>query len=424
MAAPKRRLPAPLYDIGKKIRTRGMDPQEIAWEDYLIPGLDQEVLRNKVGTKNEPYGCTDRDTLIAREERFTAFRMIEQRRKPIQGDFDFAHMRAIHRDLFQDVYEWAGEPRNVDMVKEGHEYLSHGHVATMWNALDEALARNDYFRGISDQAEFVDKFAAQWGMVNATHAFREGNTRSQVMFFAGLAEQAGWRLDVTRLDPDHPESIRDEFIEARFFHQDNGFDSSRLATVLTKAISPVELQLEREMQRAATPSADHERWAPRPPGQPDLMRRTITRQTLVAESDEYSQPDKMRTSHRRIATEEPALPIDPSRNSRPIPQMPTGDAEETRTLVDGRPRSGMSTQRGADEPSVIDQFTDEDGYEDTRSIELLADLEADMAEESARITREAAQEERYRRFPELRPVPMPHKPGSGRHRAADTAPEL
>src|SRR5690606_36987954 len=35
----------------------------------------------------------------------------------IAQTYDAAHVRAIHRHLFQDVYEWAGQYRTVNMAK-------------------------------------------------------------------------------------------------------------------------------------------------------------------------------------------------------------------------------------------------------------------------------------------------------------------
>jgi hypothetical protein len=67
---PKRKLPAPLYGVQKKIRDRNKTPEEIAWDSYLIPGMAWDTLRNKVGLKHEPYGCTDQDLLTQREEAF------------------------------------------------------------------------------------------------------------------------------------------------------------------------------------------------------------------------------------------------------------------------------------------------------------------------------------------------------------------
>ena len=42
---------------------------------------------------------------------------------PATGDLD--ELRAIHRELFSDVYDWAGEVRTVDMRKnvEGAEFF-------------------------------------------------------------------------------------------------------------------------------------------------------------------------------------------------------------------------------------------------------------------------------------------------------------
>ena len=38
------------------------------------------------------------------------------------GNLDFAHYCAIHRHLFQDVYEWAGQPRTVRISKGGNPF--------------------------------------------------------------------------------------------------------------------------------------------------------------------------------------------------------------------------------------------------------------------------------------------------------------
>ena len=38
------------------------------------------------------------------------------------GDFDPAHYCAVHRHLFQDVYEWAGQYRTVRTSKGGNVF--------------------------------------------------------------------------------------------------------------------------------------------------------------------------------------------------------------------------------------------------------------------------------------------------------------
>ncbi|MFF2053751.1 Fic/DOC family protein [Leifsonia sp. NPDC058194] len=283
---PKRKLPAPLYGIGKKIRTRGMNAEQIAWEDYLIPGMASDVLRNKVGLKSEPYGCTDQDVLTQREEVFSAFRMVELKQNPIPGDFGLEHMKAIHKHLFQDVYEWAGETRNVDLWKNGYDYAPHQGIEMLWNEQHKALQEDGMLTGIEDPADFADALAYHWGMVNVAHAFREGNTRAQTIFFHQLAHEAAWELDVAKLSPTHPESIRDEFVEARFHHQGNGFDHAPLAAVLAKAIT----RREPELERAIEASKAHE------PHQSRLhsMQRAMElgAQKLVVEEDRTVDPPR------------------------------------------------------------------------------------------------------------------------------------
>jgi hypothetical protein len=66
------------------------------------------------------------------------------------------------------------------------------------------------------------------------HSFREGNTRTQFVFFSQLCEQAGHRLDTEAFRPGNP--LRDEFVQARFHGQDTG-SNDRLAEVLGRAIA-------------------------------------------------------------------------------------------------------------------------------------------------------------------------------------------
>ena len=43
----------------------------------------------------------------------------ELSKTPLKGSFDLAHLQAIHRHLFADLYEWAGQLRTIDISKGG-----------------------------------------------------------------------------------------------------------------------------------------------------------------------------------------------------------------------------------------------------------------------------------------------------------------
>lgn len=194
------------------------------WDNYFIPGT--KVLKNRLG-------LDDAEELRIVEEKLVFLRIVELEAAPVEGAFDYAHFKAIHRHLFQDVYEWAGEERTAPvgqfMIKAGHAYYPAGPEMTKAaEKLFAGLAKDSFLRGLGFD-EFVAKLAELWGELNVVHSFREGNTRTQTVFFDALVKAAGYRLDVERLANDA--DVRAEFIAARFHSQDTG-DNAQLEEVL------------------------------------------------------------------------------------------------------------------------------------------------------------------------------------------------
>ena len=74
-------------------------------ETYCYPP-DFTTLRNR-------FGIRDAAGLDQVEREFVTTRM---RQRLPAGEFDLAHLRALHRHLFQDVYDWAGEVRTVEIA--------------------------------------------------------------------------------------------------------------------------------------------------------------------------------------------------------------------------------------------------------------------------------------------------------------------
>lgn len=212
-------------------------------EQGYIPGT--QVIKNLVNRDSDhPYGTSSQRILEQAETLRVSRRLEELHRAPLPTDtaFTFAHMRSIHQHLFQDVYAWAGRPRNVPMTKKGTGYAEPAQMAALLRHQYGQLAQEDYLRGINDAEVFASKLAEHWAEINHGHAFREGNTRTQTVFFAQLAGQAGWDLDVTRLSPHHEHSVYDQFVEARFAHQRcrgvPGTSAQEAAADLAAAFSP------------------------------------------------------------------------------------------------------------------------------------------------------------------------------------------
>lgn len=84
----------------------------MASSDFTDPYINPEtgILRNRVGAR------TQRD-LDATEGALTYARAAELLEQPPKPSGDLNELRAIHRHLFQDVCDWAGNLRTVDISK-------------------------------------------------------------------------------------------------------------------------------------------------------------------------------------------------------------------------------------------------------------------------------------------------------------------
>jgi cell filamentation protein, protein adenylyltransferase len=116
------------------------------------------------------------------------------------GMLDFAHYKAVHHHLFQDVYQW-GHVRTVRISKGGNPFCFPENIEGQAYKLFDDLRNADYLRNLDTQT-FSSKAAHFLSELNAIHAFREGNGRSQLTFFALLADYAGHPLKIERLNPE------------------------------------------------------------------------------------------------------------------------------------------------------------------------------------------------------------------------------
>ena len=104
--------------------------------EYCYPP-DFTILRNKLNIRDLP-------TLEAAERQFVVQRLLEAMPK---GDFDLEHLRAIHRHLFQDVYEWAGNVRTVEISKGSSQFLPRSFIETGMVDVHRRIVAANYFQG-------------------------------------------------------------------------------------------------------------------------------------------------------------------------------------------------------------------------------------------------------------------------------------
>ena len=169
------------------MQTESMDP-------YVYPGTT--VLRNRRDIR-------DRETLSRFEMDMTTRRIAQLLRKsrPL-GKFDIAHLKQIHHHIFQDVYDWAGELRTVNISRPGQFYFAFTHMIVP--SLDAALTKlaNERLLVGLGVAQFSQRAAYYMGELNAVHPFRDGNGRTQREFIRQLASLNEHQIHWSRVTRD------------------------------------------------------------------------------------------------------------------------------------------------------------------------------------------------------------------------------
>ena len=119
---------------------------------------------------------------------------------PLPGAFDFAHYKRIHQHLFEDIYDWAGEIRDVDMSKRTTHFVGADDIERIATPLFERVQALG--RPAKRLSTYTENIAQVYHEVNMLHPFREGNGRTQRSFFTQLIRAAGYDIDFNRCDRD------------------------------------------------------------------------------------------------------------------------------------------------------------------------------------------------------------------------------
>lgn len=138
-------------------------------------------------------------------------RILELLDKPVRGTFDLKHLQAIHAYIFQDVYDWAGELRKVDIAK-GNMFCNAMFLSGQAEEIFGKLKAEDYLHGLEED-DFAVRLAYYFSEINALHPFREGNGRSQREFIRCLALYNGYVINFVNAGKDEMlEASRESFL--------------------------------------------------------------------------------------------------------------------------------------------------------------------------------------------------------------------
>ena len=174
--------------------------EEDRWHGYLDPAAldpqtkDPYLLRNLVGARTSDELRQREDDLVEA----AAIEIVEDGYR-IPSTFDQAGLQELHRELFGDVYPWAGELRTVNMMK-ATPFIELSHIEEVLETVGDYIAASGLTRpGAFDTWDMPEMLATVYHGINAAHPFREGNGRTQRMFLSALAAQTGHTIDWERV---------------------------------------------------------------------------------------------------------------------------------------------------------------------------------------------------------------------------------
>ncbi len=206
-----------------------------------MPGY---TLDDGITVKNK-LGATSHDDLEALEADYVGNRLLQfELGHGPSGQFDAAHLKAIHRHLFQDVYEWAGHTRDEKVALsdgivatepllrkvDGNLFMAGPLIAGTLERVARTLRESNYLRDLSRE-EFAARAADVMIEINGAHPFREGNGRTQRVFLRELARQAGHELDFSVVS-------RERMIQSSIAANEQG-DPTMMRRMFTEISDPV-----------------------------------------------------------------------------------------------------------------------------------------------------------------------------------------
>ncbi len=115
----------------------------------------------------------------------------------------------IHKKLFDDLYPWAGQIRDVNLSKG---YSTYYYVENLQSGIKEVFKNFQKDCKIKDLTlnEFIELFCYYDTELYIIHPFREGNSRTRRIFMQEFAKRAGYLVDYSKIDQKELRKAEDE----------------------------------------------------------------------------------------------------------------------------------------------------------------------------------------------------------------------
>lgn len=159
-----------------------MDKYGTGTDPYTYPNTS--ILKNKLNIHSQQ----ELDTI---EYQLTELAILDVEFQP--SPYTFEYWCSLHKQLFNDVYTWAGEIRTIDISKGNTRFCNVSRIVIEAEKIFEKL-KSEHYLVNNDRVSFINKLAEYYSDLNIIHPFREGNGRAQRMLFEHIIINCGYHI--------------------------------------------------------------------------------------------------------------------------------------------------------------------------------------------------------------------------------------
>ncbi len=155
---------------------------------------DTTVLINKLDIRNQKM-------LNVAELRIVISMTMKIEKEIKFNNVDFNFYKNLHKQLFDDLYEWAGTVRNINISKKGTVFCNSDDIERIGKLKFDRLKSLNFLKN-TPKDQFLDELTELYHDLNMLHPFREGNGRTLRLFITLLVRNAGYNLNFSECDSD------------------------------------------------------------------------------------------------------------------------------------------------------------------------------------------------------------------------------
>ncbi|MDQ6681137.1 MAG: Fic family protein [Pseudomonadota bacterium] len=174
-------------------------PRAVGIDRYIDPVT--KVAYNKLGLRR-------RSELAAVDYKMTDVRLAQSMLEPVRGLYDLDHLERLHRQIFSDLYDWAGEYRRIDFSRVLNaepgwkaRFAPVDEIAAVAAAMRSQLGVWNTLKGLVP-ADLLARLTAIYIQLNYMHPFLKGNGRAIAALLSQLAHEARYELRFENVEPE------------------------------------------------------------------------------------------------------------------------------------------------------------------------------------------------------------------------------